>query len=181
MNIAEITEAEVNSVAELIDLDESFRQQIETDASARRAFRGQSQEYKTLRPSFRRQFTRDSVGAASIIEGRLIEAFRQHYRALKDRNPDMPKPEQIREGFDLRCLSVMQHYEIPTRLLDWTTDFWTAVYFAAASDPGQNAELWHYDRRIFDAQVQREPSLVVLLQPANDIWTPEPPFLGRRR
>jgi hypothetical protein len=35
----------------------------------------------------------------------------------------MPKPAQIGIGHDMRCLSVMQHYEIPTRLLDWTWQF----------------------------------------------------------
>jgi len=59
-----------------------------------------------------------------MIEGNLIQAFRKHYAALRDRSADMPAPEQLAAGHDLRCLSVMQHYEIPTRLLDWTANFW---------------------------------------------------------
>jgi hypothetical protein len=60
----------------------------------------------------------------------------------------------------------MQHYGVPSRLLDWTSDFWTAVYFACAGDPSKEAELWLYDRNIFLAQVQARPELKALLQPS---------------
>lgn len=66
----------------------------------------------------------------------------------------MPQPTRMRSGLDLRCLSVMQHYEIPTLLLDWASDLWTAIYFACASEPGSHAEFWIYDRRLSDGQRQ---------------------------
>ena len=115
-----------------------------------------------------------------MIERRLIDDFRRHYARLKDRSADMPSPNLVAVGYDLRCLSVMQHYEIPTRLLDWTSNFWTALYFACASDPGASAELWYYDRWIFESQLSMTPGhnawLDQSLQPS-----PEPPFLDKRR
>lgn len=94
----------------------------------------------------------------------------------------MPQPVMIGRGFDLRCLSVMQHYGVPTRLLDWTANLWTAVYFACAGDPDEDAELWYYDRRIFDNQDAWLTGLKSLISPYNPYAAPpdEPPLLGRR-
>jgi hypothetical protein len=165
--------AELASVAELIDLYDSL------DKTKRWAFRGQPQAFGTLVPSFQRQFSRRSLGAAEIIERRLIHAFREHYAELKDRSHDMPRPEQIASGYDLRCLSVMQHYEIPTRLLDWTSNYWIALYFASASDPGVTAELWYYDRALFEVQRMIDPSLMAFID-ASGAAPAEPHFLPLR-
>lgn len=163
MNIDDITGPEASTVSDLLDLQEQLRTQLKDNSSVTLAFRGQPKEFKSLIPSFQRQFKRQSRGAAGLIESRLITAFREHYAALKDRSADMPNPDQIAEGYDLRCLSVMQHYEIPTRLLDWTRDLWTAVYFACASEPDSNAEIWYYDRQMFERQRAAEPSLQSLV------------------
>lgn len=42
-------------------------------------------------------------------------------------------------------LSLMQHYEVPSRLLDWSESIWVAAYFACASDLQHDAELWMMD------------------------------------
>jgi hypothetical protein len=179
MNIDEITGQKIESVADLIDLEEGLRHQANSGHHNQWAYRGQPQEFGNLVPSFQRQFSKQSHGAAEVIELKLIEGFRKHYALLGDRSPDMPLPPSIDSGRDLRCLSVMQHYEIPTRLLDWTTDFWTAVYFACAGDPGAKAELWQYDRRMFVKQRDKEPLLQSLLD-AGAVDVQEPPVLGRR-
>jgi hypothetical protein len=179
MNIDDITTEPLTSVAELIDLNESLEPGPLNSPARRWAFRGQPRDYGTLTPSFQRQFSRQSFGAAEVIERRLIDAFREHYDKLKDRSSDMPQPFQIGQGYDLRCLSVMQHYEIPTRLVDWTSSFWTAIYFACASEPGSKAELWYYDRQIFDPQRAEDPSLLGLLDRSSNP-VPEPPLLSRR-
>jgi hypothetical protein len=177
MNINDITSDTITSVAELIDLDESLS--YATNHPHRLAFRGQPRDFGTLAPSFQRQFSRQSIGTAELIEGKLISAFREHYAKLKDRSQDMPAPDRIGQHRDLRCLSVMQHYEIPTRLLDWTSNFWTAIYFATASDPGSKAELWIYDRYLFQMQRDVTPLLSSLTDPSTDP-PPEPPVLNRR-
>jgi hypothetical protein len=156
---------DITSVADLIDLDESLAV-IDLDdplPPARWAFRGQPREFATLVPAFQRQFARKSYGTAELIERRLIEAFRSHYAELNDLSPDMPTPDMLGPYYDLRCLSAMAHYEIPTRLLDWTSDFWTAVYFACASDSDRNAELWYYDRQLFENQRALDRELATLV------------------
>jgi len=160
------------SVAELIDFEDSLFFSATGNFLPVWAFRGQPKQFASLTPSFQRQFTRRSIRTAQLIESNLITAFRDHFSTLRDQNAEMPTLEQISEGFDLRCLSVMQHYEIPTRLLDWTTNFWIAVYFACASDPGETAELWYYDRRIFDIQRQSSPEFRTLIGEASARETP---------
>lgn len=180
-NIDDITTAPVTSVAELVDLSELLLPPIPPADGLLKwwAFRGQPRDFGTLVPSFQRQFSRRSKGTAEIIEQRLIRAFREHYVQLKDRSADMPSPDQIGTSRDLRCLSVMQHYEIPTRLLDWTSNFWTAVYFACASDPGSQAELWYYNRGMFEQQRQNYYEFHALMERSTNP-SPEPYFLGRR-
>ena len=70
---------------------------------------------------------------------------------------------------------MMQHYGVPTRLLDWTSDFWTAVYFVCAGDPPKEAELWLYNRDIFNDQLMFE--LASLLQPSGPNQPPKEPDL----
>jgi hypothetical protein len=169
MNIDDITSGPLESPADLIDLEESFHNpypQIPILSSARNwAFRGQSQSFGTLFPSFQRIFGgKRSPGTAEVMEGDLIETFREHYARLEGRTHDMPQPYLINENFPLRCLSVMQHYGVPTRLLDWTTDFWTAVYFACAGDPSKEAELWYYNRDILFYHQRSDTELGTLLE-----------------
>jgi hypothetical protein len=172
VNIDEITTGPFTSPADLIDLEESLYAPLNPH---RWAFRGQSQSYSTLVPSFQRIFRqKPSVGTAAIIEQDLIKTFRLHYAALPDKTPDMPSPQSIDAGYNLRCLSVMQHYGVPTRLLDWTSDFWTAVYFACAGDPAMEAELWLYDRNIFSSQLSSRVELASLVQPVAPGYLPPP-------
>jgi hypothetical protein len=102
----------ISSVYELIDLEEVLVKE-NLESGRRWAYRGQPRDYGSLMPSFQREFLAQSHGTAAIIERDLIREFRMHYGALSDRSRDMPLPTQISDGYDLRCLSVMQHYEIP--------------------------------------------------------------------
>jgi len=179
MDLSRITTGPVKSVAELIDLYEWLGGFDFHSPSTEWAFRGQPRDFGALIPSFQRQFSAQSFGAAELIEDKLIDAFRKHYSDLPDRSRDMPTPAQIGAGHDMRCLSVMQHYEIPTRLLDWTGSFWTAIYFACANDPGSTAELWYYHRSIFGEQRMRDPSLQGLMDRSAEA-TMEPELRHRR-
>jgi hypothetical protein len=169
----------VNTVAELMQWQEQFS--TLTPPNIRRwSFRGQSREFCNLVPSFKRLFSTQAFSAAELIERKLIEDFRKHYQALSNQNNSGILPMlSIGNGHDLKCLSVMQHYEVPTRLLDWTSDFWTAIYFACAGDPDSNAELWFYDRALFSEQhVVGSQYASLLLQAQNA--PPEPAILSLR-
>jgi FRG domain len=172
-DVKDITLGHFGTVAALIDF---ANQKPITVGQKTWAFRGQPKTFGTLVPSFQRQFTIQSYGTAEIIERRLINDFRAHYENLKERSNDMPQPSRIGANYDLRCLSVMQHYEIPTRLLDWSSNFWTSLYFACASEPGENAEMWFYHRSIFDKQQIENNQLFSLLD-INEYPAPEPHLL----
>lgn len=172
-DVKAITIDHFTTVAALIDF---ANQNPITVGQKNWAFRGQPRTFGTLVPSFQRQFTIQSYGTAEIIERRLINDFRSHYENLKERSNDMPQPYRIGADYDLRCLCVMQHYEIPTRLLDWSSNFWTSLYFACASEPGERAEMWFYHRSIFDQQHAADPQLLSLLD-MNEQPLPEPKLL----
>jgi hypothetical protein len=55
-------------------------------------------------------------------EKRIFEEFRRHAHTYLARTP---KDEDT-----LEWLALMQHYGAPTRLLDFTTSFWIALFFA---------------------------------------------------
>lgn len=89
-------------------------------------FRGQGCETRQLRTSLSRKL--DPYTSANMIstETRLITRFRQ--RSL----PLWP------EGYpqdDWEQLFAMQHFGVPTRLLDWSESALVAAYFAATHDP----------------------------------------------
>jgi hypothetical protein len=107
MNIDDITSGRYSSPADLIDLDEVLHPQKFDPLypPADWAFRGQSQTFGTLVPSFQRIFgQKQSTGAAEIIERDLIETFRRHYATLEGRTHDMPTPSSIGLNHDLQCL-----------------------------------------------------------------------------
>src|SRR5262245_48047458 len=109
MDLTAITSSPATSPADLIDLQEALTLPELNPAPVRWAFRGQSQAYGTLVPSFQRIFKdkeKKPVGAAEIIERDLIETFRKHYADLQGRTPDMPTPDRIGPSYSLRCLSV---------------------------------------------------------------------------
>jgi hypothetical protein len=159
--------------------DDMFRSAQFSDTPRSWAFRGQPQEYKNLAPSFSRAVSSSAYSAAELIERALVDDFRKHYELLPDRSSDMPQPSDIGPGMDLKCLSVMQHYEVPTRLLDWTSDPWIALYFACTTEPSANGELWIYDRSILARQSLAPASALSAIE-ARVATSTEPSALDRR-
>lgn len=89
-------------------------------------FRGQGCHARPLRPSLVRRLDPFSPAGLLAKEIALITRFRQ--RSL----PLWP------EGYpqdDWEQLFAMQHFGVPTRLLDWSENALVAAYFAADHDP----------------------------------------------
>lgn len=89
-------------------------------------FRGQGCNHRALTTSLGRRLTSNDPSHLLKVERRLITRFRQ--RSL----PLWPEgyPQQ-----DWEHLFAMQHYGVPTRLLDWSESLLVATYFAADHDP----------------------------------------------
>jgi hypothetical protein len=72
----------------------------------------------------------------SIWERELVRDFRLHSHLLLEHTP----------ANYLEWLFLMQHYGMPTRLLDWTESYLTALYFAVASRTSTaNGAVWVLD------------------------------------
>lgn len=101
-------------------------------------FRGHSESVGKLTPRiFRPEFTADPLLTASLplLERRFIEQFKRDARPLAH--------HQVPDDDDhLGWLYVMQHYEAPTRLLDWTENVLAALFFAVTSEREKDGELW---------------------------------------
>ena len=67
-------------------------------------------------------------------EGNMAIRF---YQRAATRYPKCPP-----EGDFAGWLFLMQHYRLPTRLLDWTESILVAAYFACKENPSEDAVLW---------------------------------------
>jgi len=91
-------------------------------------FRGHANSNWPLLPGFLRT-------SATISENTLLSRFKQSAAMLADNRPQ--------NSFDWTFL--MQHYGVPTRLLDWSESPLVALYFAVEGyerDPETDAALW---------------------------------------
>ena len=68
----------------------------------------------------------------NVSEHSLLIKFRQSATMLVDRQPA--------DSFD--WLFLMQHYGVPTRLLDWTESPLVALYFCVNSEPDKEGAIW---------------------------------------
>jgi hypothetical protein len=117
-------ERQINSIAE-------FLVAVQEDQNANPGtiwFRGHADAAWQLLPGFMRS-------AAETSETTLLNRFRQSAAMLADRRPV--------SSFDWTFL--MQHYGVPTRLLDWSESPLISMYFAVedwVSRPDTDAALW---------------------------------------
>ncbi len=62
----------------------------------------------------------------------------QHESLLLQEKPKIPIQPLTHTDFDLEWMMVCQHYDIPTRLLDWTTDILIALFFTCYDKEGKD-------------------------------------------
>jgi competence ComEA-like helix-hairpin-helix protein len=91
--------------------------------SGRYLFRGHSDRYWTLSPTFDRNFRSHSPAKRLAIERDLLANFRD--ALVRTGRFDATRYED-----EHRLLALGQHYGLPTRLLDWTESPYVAAFFA---------------------------------------------------
>ncbi len=94
-------------------------------------FRGHSRIFESLLPAAYREPFHSSRPNIEFWAG---QRFRFRARSFAARVPEW--------GDYLSWLLMMQHYGVPTRLLDWTESVLVALYFAAGEPNNQPGEIW---------------------------------------
>jgi len=145
--MVKIVERRPNSLSDYLSIVEEYQKSTDTVIW----FRGASKMTHNLTPSLFRHPKIETVSEFNALEFKTMNRFRQrsipyHSRDLKD---------------DWEALFYMQHYGVPTRLLDWTENPLIGLFFALiGSSPPSRAY------RIGAAK--RSNAAVWMLNP--DIW-----------
>lgn len=118
-------------------------------------FRGQSDHRWSLEPKLRRIFSGSNYDTQKWkdIESYAFEKFRNHARHQL--------PNQVVPGkfAVLPWWAFMQHHQAPTRLLDWTTSPYIALYFACIGDRTVDGSVFWVDAEKLD-ELNRDRKLV---------------------
>lgn len=130
--------SEISSVGELVSQIRNVRQEKQKVPW----FRGQANEGWGLMPGLLRS-------KAGVSEATLITRFKQSAAMLADHVPT--------DSFG--WIFLMQHYGVPTRLLDWSENPLVAAYFAVENleeHPDQDAALW----MLFPSELNKHANIV---------------------
>lgn len=105
-------------------------------------FRGQGDSDWCLQPKLYRLIKGISKEWALRYELDSIRYFKQQTHLFLNASL-IPKDDNIGEW-----LALMQQYSAPTRMLDWTTSFYVALYFAVTDEPlNKPGAVWFFDSK----------------------------------
>jgi len=118
-----------------------------TDHFAKTWFRGQPKYQDELLPSIFRQG--DKFGVI-YDEPKMFEEFSRRYpeQSLSHRNV-------------FEWLTLMQHYGLPTRLLDWTSNVLVALYFCCAGNASEDGAIFALDPTYIERDLSDEKTLEI--------------------
>jgi FRG domain len=120
-------------------------------ASLERALLGHAELHDQRRYELLMSMSADSATDDWVrgVELELMQRFRQ--RAMHFGLPQLPEASDILGWWEL-----MQHHGAPTRLMDWTTSPFIAIWFAldAHEDGDGDMALWIYDRATANRNLQ---------------------------
>jgi hypothetical protein len=101
-------------------------------------FRGQPDAENSLRPSFTRPVRRAKLTSKEALDLEL-QALREFARQA---HLHLPQAILRETRGHMAWWSLMQHYQAPTRLLDWTRSAFVAAYFAVEREPDKAGAIW---------------------------------------
>jgi len=109
-------------------------------------FRGQSDNSWDMRPKIYRIAERLPLEFRLGYEFDSVTFFKQHAHRFLNSN-SIPNENTMPKGayYFAEWLSIMQHYGAPTRLLDWTSSFNVALYFATSTLPKTDGVIWYFN------------------------------------
>jgi hypothetical protein len=117
------------------------------------AYRGQADIKWNLQTSLDRLLNKiEDYNTRLAEESAIIEKF----RVLANEYLGEIEVRRLNESLannKVSALTVMQHYRAPTRLLDWTSSPWIAVYFAAIEHHETDGAVWWFKQETFEKEV----------------------------
>lgn len=126
---------------EILGLIEKFQDAVEVPW-----YRGCSKASYTLLPSIARHPTKKTFADIYPVEKEMESLFSQRSRPLLQGRPD--------DKWD--SMFLMQHYGLPTRLMDWSSNPFVALFFALKPRRGgyvEDAIVWMCDPEAWNASV----------------------------
>lgn len=109
--------------------------------------RGQSACFNELVPFIDRKPHNTLAGEEKIkLERNGIEGFRATARFFASASEGAALID------DFVALMVLQHYVVPTRLLDWSLSPYVALYFAVEDKGDNDGELWSFCRTDYERE-----------------------------
>lgn len=111
-------------------------------------FRGVSRVEYDFRPSFSRYLPWDPIKETNFAYVKELEAFRQFKREARHFIDSVLYSDLREANNPLQWLMLMQHHGGPTRLLDWTTSPYVALYFAAEAYRDCDGAVWVWQREM---------------------------------
>ena len=120
-------------------------------------FRGQADSEWQLEPSLARDLKRYKIpkdNAPALEQKARAEFAKQAHLRFSS----LPLPDE--KDF-LKWWELMQHYNAPTRLLDWTKSAYVAAYFAVVAQPERDGAVWAVEPgAVMDRVIEKHPTSV---------------------